>query len=66
MMTRTEFKKLRKQLGWTREQAATELGISYYTVRRWEEGIGKIPGPAARVLEMLAEERVGKEAKGGS
>jgi transcriptional regulator with XRE-family HTH domain len=32
----TELKKLRKELGWTREELAEELGLSYHTLRALE------------------------------
>lgn len=49
-MMPNEIKQLRVRLGWTQERLAHELGVSWTTVNRWENGKAK-PSP-------LAEERL--------
>ena len=38
MTDRIEFKLLREELGFTQEQLARILGVSFSTVNRWEKG----------------------------
>jgi transcriptional regulator with XRE-family HTH domain len=48
-MSREEIKHIRKQLGWSQERLARELGLSFSTISRWERGESK-PSPAAERL----------------
>lgn len=34
-MSREEIKQIRKQLGWSQERLARELGLSFSTISRW-------------------------------
>ena len=36
-----ELKKLRQQQGWSQEDLARNLGVSFATVNRWENGKNK-------------------------
>ena len=53
-----EVFELRKRLGWSREKLASELGISFFTLQKWELGNTR-PSP-------LAQEKIDKliETKG--
>jgi len=48
------IKALRAKLGLTQEQFAAEVGVTWSTVNRWENGRGK-PSPLAmrRISELL-------------
>ncbi len=48
-MSKEEIKQIRKQLGWSQERLARELGLSFSTISRWERGESK-PSPAAERL----------------
>ncbi|MCZ7625667.1 MAG: helix-turn-helix domain-containing protein [Candidatus Methylomirabilis sp.] len=48
-MSKEEIKQIRKQLGWSQERLAQELGLSFSTISRWERGESK-PSPAAERL----------------
>lgn len=48
-MSKEEIKQIRKQLGWSQERLARELGLSFSTISRWERGETK-PSPAAERL----------------
>ena len=56
MMTKAEFKRLRKKLDWSQTEAAARLGVTYFTIRRWEEGTSRISGPAERLMELFIQE----------
>lgn len=48
-MSREAIKQIRKQLGWSQERLARELGLSFSTISHWERGESK-PSPAAERL----------------
>lgn len=54
------IRKLRARLGLTQEQFAAQVGVTWSTVNRWENGRGK-PSPLAmrRIEEMQTE--IGEE-----
>ena len=53
-MTKEEFKKARNDLGLSQEKLAVILRIgSDRTIRKWESGERKIPGPVIFLMEML-------------
>jgi transcriptional regulator with XRE-family HTH domain len=55
VMTKQEIKQIRKWLGWSQEQLARELGLSFSTISRWERGVSS-PSPAAeRLLNALTK-----------
>ena len=54
------FKELRRQLALSRENLARELGVSYATVNRWENGQAK-PSKLARAQLDAFCERMQKE-----
>lgn len=53
-----EIKQIRQRLGLTQEKLAQRLGVSCYTVRRWEAGRVR-PSPLAQkaIDDLLKEER---------
>ncbi len=56
-MTGDDIRALREDLGWTQEQMAQRLGVSFTTVNRWERG-QFAPSPLAeRELRRLREEQ---------
>lgn len=54
-MTPTEISAARELLGWSREEMATALRCSWWTVRSWEMGTRKPSGPALVALEGLVK-----------
>jgi transcriptional regulator with XRE-family HTH domain len=48
-----EFRAARKKLGLTQDGFATLCGVDARSVRRWERGATEIPGPAARMMQVL-------------
>ena len=52
------IKQIRKRLGLTQEQFARELGVSFITVNRWENGHAKPSPLARRCIELLIKERL--------
>lgn len=53
-MTAAEFRRARATLGLSAERLAKLLGIaSGRTVRRWESGDSAIPGPVAKLVEIM-------------
>ena len=45
-----ELKKLRQQQGWSQEDLARNLGVSFATVNRWENGKTK---PSRLAIEKI-------------
>ena len=54
---------LRLVTGLTQEQFASELGVTYSTVNRWENGRAK-PSPIAMKLVEQKLEEIGEQGKG--
>ena len=52
-MTSDQYNKHIEQLGLTRLEAATLLGIDEKTHRRWRDDQRTVPGPVARFLRYL-------------
>ena len=52
-MSPEEVKKLRGSLGMTQEQLARELGVSFATVNRWENGKRNPTGLSLKALDDL-------------
>lgn len=49
-----QLKALRRQHGWSQEDLARELGVSFSTVNRWENGKAKPSKLAqARIKQLL-------------
>lgn len=61
-MTGAEVKFLRKELDLSQKTLSTLLDVQENTVRRWEHGKQKIPGPAQRALAGFYLETI----KGGT
>ncbi len=59
-MSPEEVKKLREGLGLTQEQLAHELGVSFATVNRWENGKRS---PTGLSLKALSDLRAKKKAR---
>lgn len=53
-MMAEEIKALRHRLGWTQERMARELGVSFATVNRWENGKATPSSLAEQALHRLA------------
>lgn len=65
-MTGDEIKTLRTVLGWSQERLARELGVSWNSVCRWENGRGIASPLAVRALEQVASQvRVRQAAERG-
>jgi DNA-binding transcriptional regulator YiaG len=66
-MNGSEIRSLRKQLGFTQEEFAHEIGVTFATVNRWENGKSR---PSRLALKMLATLNDGTEStardKGGA
>lgn len=54
-MTSSEVKDARRNLGWSVEIFADELGVSPRTVRRWEKGTATPPPGAVYDINRLTE-----------
>ncbi|MGD9713780.1 MAG: helix-turn-helix domain-containing protein [Thermomicrobiales bacterium] len=52
--TKESLKKLREQYCHTQEEWAERIRVNPETIRRWEQGRGKPPGPATVILDLLA------------
>lgn len=57
-MTPSDLSALRKTLHLTQAQLARELGVTRNTVNRWERGHNVIPPATARLLPILAAQRL--------
>jgi DNA-binding transcriptional regulator YiaG len=56
-MTGDEFKKLRIKLGYkTRPMIASEIGVSWETVKKWETGKTTLPEYAAKALGRIKQQ----------
>lgn len=55
---------LRKRLGMTQMQFSRELGVSFATVNRWENGrVGRVQRAKLRALDKLQARTAGRPAK---
>ena len=64
-MTGQELRSLRRNgLKLSQAALASELGVHALTVSRWELGRCPIPGPAARLVELLAGVQSAKSSDG--
>ena len=54
-MDGTDIRKLRKQLALTQEEFAHEIGVTFATVNRWENGKSKPSRLAIKILAALNE-----------
>lgn len=57
-MEASEIKELRARLGLTQESIAHQLGVSYQTVNRWENGLTKPSNMAIEKLKKLINKKV--------
>ncbi len=53
-MSSKAFKAWRKQMGFTQERSAREMGVTLRTVQLWESGDGRIPEHALRLMTAIA------------
>lgn len=58
-MTAKQFKEARKKLGVSQEALAQTLGISVWSVARYEKGSHPVPGPVNLALRYLVSTRRG-------
>jgi DNA-binding transcriptional regulator YiaG len=49
-----DLKRLRTQLGFTQEEVARTLGVSWITVSRWERGVSRPSPLGLQQLQRLA------------
>jgi len=56
--TADRVRKLREKRKWTQEQLARELGVSFVSVNRWENGHSEPSRMAKRLIEFLLDELV--------
>ncbi len=54
-MTKDEFKKLRKSIGYTQASLAKEIGVHLHTVTRWEIGEVAVPTIAELAMRYIAD-----------
>ncbi len=54
-MTKDEFKKLRKSIGYTQASLAKEIDVHLHTVTRWEIGEVVIPKVVELALKYIAD-----------
>ena len=52
-----ELKKLRQQQGWSQEDLARNLGVSFATVNRWENGKTKPSRLAVEKIQVVAKRK---------
>ena len=57
------IKELRKRFGWSQEKLARELGMSFCTINRWEQGKASPSPMALRGLRRLDEQGVTEESR---
>lgn len=55
-----QLKALRRQHGWSQEDLARELGVSFSTVNRWENGKAKPSRLAQKGILTLTAQAEGK------
>ena len=55
-----QLKALRRQYGWSQEDLAHELGVSFSTVNRWENGKAKPSRLAQKGILTLTAQAEGK------
>ena len=53
-------REVRQRLGLTQEQFASQLGVTFPTVNRWEKGRSK-PSPMAQKLLIKVVEQMGED-----
>ena len=56
-MTPEEFRAARAALGLSVERLAAALQVTPRTIRRWQNGARRVPGPAAVAIERMLEGR---------
>lgn len=54
-LTGPQLMALRTRKGWTREELARELGVTYSTIYRWERGLVEISRPMERALRATLD-----------
>jgi transcriptional regulator with XRE-family HTH domain len=62
-MTKQEFRRLRKSIGYTQGMLAKEMGLFIRTISRWETGEVKIPKIAELALMYIVEKSKDREKK---
>ena len=58
-MTGDQFAQLRAELSWSQQEVADQLGVTRFTVSRWE-GQDLVPRVAELALRYLARDRADK------
>ncbi len=58
-----QLKALRRQQGWSQEDLARELGVSFSTVNRWENGKAKPSRLAGnQIARLLGENEINSQS----
>lgn len=60
-MEGNQLRSIRKKLGWTQEQMASELGVAANTIARWERGERGISESRAVLIRKTYAERQPKK-----
>ena len=47
------IKELREKLGWSREKMAAEIGVSFWTLQKWELGLNRPSRLAQEKIDAL-------------
>ena len=63
-MTPQDLRAIRDELGITQYALGERVGVRSQTVWRWEHGRSRIPGPAAKLIEMLVQDARRPGARG--
>ncbi len=58
-MTPEQFKQIRKELGWTQQRLADELGMSRRQIGNYEQGTSPIPKVVSLAIAWLTMREVG-------
>jgi len=56
-----DIRATRDHLGMTQAQLAEAVGVDQSTVSNWERGVGRVRGPARKMIERLLAEQPTKQ-----
>lgn len=54
-MTPQQIRQWRKAKGWTQEETAKQLGLSWRQYQRLESGDSPVTGPIERIVKLLGD-----------
>lgn len=61
--TANSLLKLRRSLGWSQKQLASEFKVAPGTIALWELGRREIPGPVIKLIEIYSTKNIFMENK---